>query len=149
LTTPVSSLAVSVSQTAGTLTESVDAGTPLSCADPAHGRYTGFDPNWYGFSITGTSDKTLTYTMPSVAFDAGLQFCFGATVTFPTSSGGNAAAGTLPDGTAGFIGLLPSCASPPTGFPCVVSVVATSTGSGSITTVDVPQAFAGDPFGHM
>ena len=50
--------------TGGTLTETVDYGTPLSCAGRTElGSYTGFDPNWYGFSYTGSGNKTITYDL--------------------------------------------------------------------------------------
>ena len=77
------------------------------------------------------------------------KVCFGATADFPTNTGDVAAPGTLPDGTSGFIGLLPNCASPPTGDPCIVSIGSTVNGGGSVAQLDVPQAFTGDPFGHM
>jgi hypothetical protein len=138
---------VAVNPSAGTLTESVDLGNPLDCSDAAHGGYTGFDPNWYGFSITGSSDKGLKYQVNNTTDTP--RICFGATADFPTNTGDIAAPGTLPDGTPGFIGLLPNCASAPAGDPCIVSIVPTVNGAGSVVQIDVPQAFAGDPFTHM
>lgn len=140
----------SPTQNAGTLTESVDFGTPLSCAGRRFGGYTAFDDNWYGFSITGSAEKVATYDIFNVSPDQNPQFCFGAKVTFQTTTG-SAAAGTLPDGSPGFIGLLPTCANAPTDDPCVQSEAAFSNDSGSGTefVVDVPQAFSDDPWGHI
>lgn len=141
-------------QDAGTLTESVDllgpGGQPLSCADEQYGGYFTSDPTWYGFDITGSANKQLTNDLVGVSPD-GLEICFGANVTFPTNSGDDAAPGTLPDGTRGFIGLLPDCPEDTVATtPCIVSEreFENDFGSGTEVTIDIPQAFAGDPFAH-
>jgi hypothetical protein len=148
----VSTLAVSANQGAGTLSESIDSGSPLVC-DEAHGGYTGFDPNWYGFSITGSSDKELTYTILNVDPNNFFTLCFGATADFLTDTGAEAAPGTLPDGNPdGFIGPLPSCNGNPAFEavnPCVESVVPNPNGSGVVLTAHIPEAFQGDPWSHM
>jgi hypothetical protein len=148
--------------TGGTLTETVDYGTQLTCVPPQFGGYTGFDPNWYGFSFTGSGSKTLTYDLFTLPFnsDRRVEFCFGATETFTTITDEEddiAQPGTLPDGTPGFIGLLPSCSSvedsePPQ--PCVENVSpidrdTTSGPPGTEVTVFIPEAFTADPFGHI
>ena len=81
----------------------------------------------------------------------GEQVCFGAPSDFVTAGGTLASAGTLPDGSAGFIGLLPNCgasgatvciqsraaqlAVPPIGFELIV-------------TAFVPEGLTGDPWGR-
>lgn len=138
-------------QDAGTLTETVDLGNQLSCAARQYGGYTGFDANWYEYNITGSADKQITYVLFGVSADAGIEICFGATAQFPAASDdGEAQPGALPDGTAGYIGLLQDCPDTPT-FPCVDSITSLSQdnfGSGSVVTVDVPEAFPGDPAFH-
>ena len=143
--------------TGGTLTETVDYGTQLSCAGEGAGSYTGFDPNWYGFSYTGSGDKTITYDLFNLRFseDSGVEVCFGATESFEAASDdGRSVPGTLPDGTPGFIGLLDTCSdveSAPTPQPCIESIgpISTSTDiSGTQITVDIPAAFGADPHMH-
>jgi hypothetical protein len=143
----------------GTLTESVNPqhGAQLNCAG-----YTSADPNTYEFyvsSINRSKTGTLTIRQPAIPLSGTItailgtqQLCFGATYGFLTSSGAPASAGTLPDGTPGFIGLLPNCgaagatvcvqsrsskldASSPIGFDIVV-------------TFFVPEGQSGDPYTH-
>jgi len=138
---------------AGTLSESVDVGTPLQCTG-----YTQEDPNSWEFSMSSANrSKTLVSTLkvpllplsgPLDAILYATQACFGSVAEFTTKSGTPAAAGTLPDGTPGFIGLLPDC----TGAhgPCVVSrksILDLSNGIGFdiVLTVYIPAGFAGDP----
>jgi hypothetical protein len=152
-----SDLSVSDSaDTPGTLTENVDYGTQLSCDDDVHGNYLGFDPNWYGFSYTGTGSKILVYDLFTLAFNEGndVQFCFGATSPFQTAGGrGVSLGGTLPDGTPGFIGLLRNCEDTTGPQPCVESVGGipgdTSGPVGTRVRVDIPASFAADPWGHV
>jgi len=153
--TAQSDLEISADPAAGTLTESVDLGTPLSCADRLHGGYTGFDTNWYDFNETGTVDKTASYEIFGLNSDQieEVQICFGAVYPFQTSEGGTAQSGTLPDGTPGFIGLLPSCDSTDGAKPCVESVVQFNDDrSGALATVDIPglgpTGAPGDPAFH-
>jgi hypothetical protein len=150
-----SNLRVTESPTSdGTLTETVDNGAPLSCAGEQFGGYTGFDPNWYGFSYTGSGSKVLTYDLFTLPFnsDRDVEVCFGATERFNTvSDDGSAQPGTLPDGTPGFIGLLPSCDSVSGAEPCVESIgpISSEGPSGTQVTVLIPESFTADPFGHI
>jgi len=138
---------------AGTLSESVNVGTPLQCPG-----YIQEDPNSWEFSMTSVNrSKTIVNTIkvpllplsgPLDAILNATQACFGAVTEFTTKSGAPAAPATLPDGTPGFIGLLPDC----TGAhgPCVVSrksILDLSSGIGFdiVMTVYIPEGFAGDP----
>jgi hypothetical protein len=144
--------------TDGTLTELVDYGTQLSCAAPQFGDYTGFDPNWYQFSFTGSGSKILTYDLVGLPFnsDRDVEFCFGATESFQTNVDAEddvSQPGTLPDGTPGFIGTLPSCGSVDGPEPCIVGIgpiSRTDSGppSGTRITVEIPEGFSADPMGH-
>jgi hypothetical protein len=125
--------------TSGTLTESVNVPTepPLSCAG-----YTSADPNTYDFLTTNSAlNKVVTITIkqPIGTFptfdptDTDFPFgdgdgdyddvlvtqkiCFEAPYSFTVSGGGSATPTTLPDGSPGFIGLLPNCNDPNSG-PC-------------------------------
>jgi hypothetical protein len=142
LGTPVSNLQVSADPAAGTITESVNAGSPLSCAAQANGGYTGFDTNWFQFTETGTVQKTLSYELFGLTSDqiGAVQMCFGAPYEFTVNNGTLAPAGTLPDGTPGFIGLLPGCGAAGAGAaPCILSIGPFSDGnSGLLVTVIVP-----------
>jgi hypothetical protein len=138
LGTSVSNLEVSASPDAGTLTESVDVGQPLVCSDQENT----FDPNTYQFSETGTVDKTISYELFGLNSDQidEVEVCFGAPYEFVNSDGGEAASGTLPDGSSGFVDLLPGCDSDFEGVgPCVESIEPyTDDTSGLLVTVDVP-----------
>jgi hypothetical protein len=141
--------------TAGTLNENVDYGRQLSCAGRQYGGYTGLDPNWYGFSYTGSGSKQLRYDLFTLPYngDNNVQFCFGASVRFRANSDdGSSQQGTLPDGTTGQIGLLPSCDQISSSGPCVLSVVPINSdnpGEGTRVNVFIPQSFTGDPWGRM
>ena len=121
--TPVSSLTVDAAGVGGaTVSVSIDVGAQLQCAG-----YTAEDPNWFSFLSSATSvGKQITYryapsdpSAPGQNSAAASQLCFGAPYPFTTSSGVTATPGTLPDGTAGYIGLLPRCSNgngpPPNG----------------------------------
>ena len=101
-----------------------------------------FDANTYQFSETGTADKTLSYELFGLNSDqtGEVQICFGAPYEFVNSDGGEAASGTLPDGSPGFVDLLPSCDADFEGIgPCVASIEPYSDDtSGLLVTVDVP-----------
>ena len=107
LGTSVSDLEISADASAGTINESVDVGSPLTCPN----QRSSFDSNFYGFSETGTADKTLTYELFGLNSDqiSEVEICFGAPYEFVNSDGGEAASGTLPDGSPGFVDLLPNC----------------------------------------
>jgi hypothetical protein len=151
----ISDMSISTTTAAGTLTENVDVGSPLSCADEANGGYTGFDTNTYQFfEETGTADKTIVYTIDGVSSDNDVEMCFGATYEFVTNEGGEAASGTLPDGTTGFVGLLPDCDDEFDGIgPCIESrQFSTDDVDFVVVTVQVPgltdEGTPGDPAIH-
>ena len=157
--TPASSFSVTASPTSstpkiGTLSVSANVGTtPLTCAG-----YEAADPNWWEFfESTSTRNKLITYTINNTN-PYSIKVCFGAPYKFKTSSGGWAQSGTLPDGTPGFIGLLPFCkASGCKGQsgPCVKSIKPSSSEwssesgyTNTIVTVQIPADLAGDPWAH-
>ncbi len=102
----------------------------------------------------GRQGPDLRPVQPPVQPDRNVQFCFGATAQFPANSDdGLAQPGTLPDGTAGFIGLLPSCSSVNDTSPCIVGIGPISRNtdnglSGTQIRVFIPESFTADPFGH-
>lgn len=137
----------------GTLSVSPNVGAPLQCTG-----YTPQDANWWEFVMSSANrSKTIVYTLKTphltstpTATVNDTQFCFGAPSVFTTRSGAPAAAGTLPDGSSGFIGLLPNC---PASGPCIVSRqsvpdVSSPTGFDIVVTVNIPEALAGDPWGR-
>jgi hypothetical protein len=137
----------------GTLTESVDNGTALSCGGEGAGGYTGFDPNWYSFHFTGTGSKVLTYDLFTLPFNEGnnVQVCFGATEPFQAESDdGESVPGTLPDGTPGFIGLLRLCGDVDGPEPCIESIgpISRLAAAGTQIIVEIPAGFTADPHMH-
>jgi hypothetical protein len=147
--TSTSTLDLTAPATAGnTLSITVDPGTPLVCAG-----YAAQDPNWYAFMTSSTSvGKAITYTVVPAARETPVGFCLGAPYEFTTSGGTPAPPGTLPDGTSGFIGMLPRCAQ---GFggPCVDSVTkapdsSSPTGFDVTQKVNFPAGLPGDPWGR-
>jgi hypothetical protein len=141
----------------GTLVESVNAnnGTPLNCTG-----YTSADPNTYAFFTTTDRGKVGTITIDTPLTPLGSQtisqylaaqdICFGAPFDFTVKGGGLAAPGTLPDGSAGFIGLLPDC--PVAGGPChdrssdmAVADPNSPIGYDIVLVADVPKGLPGDP----
>lgn len=138
LGTSVSDLEISADASAGTINESVDVGSPLTCPN----QRISFDSNFYGFSETGTADKTLTYELFGLNSDqiSEVEICFGAPYEFVNSNGGEAASGTLPDGSPGFVDLLPNCSDEFEGIgPCFDTPVTFSDGhSGLQVTVHIP-----------
>jgi hypothetical protein len=136
---------------AAILSEALDLGTPLQCQG-----YTRQDPNWFSFLVSSSNrSKLITYAVRPAAAETELvgntKFCLGASSQFTTGTGTPAPAGTLPDGSAGFIGLLPFC-SRVSRAPCVDSR-GTSPDANSPTGFDVllrvliPARLAGDPWG--
>lgn len=153
--TSTSDLQISADPAAGSITESVDVGTPLDCSDEDNGGYVGFDANWYGFSETGTVDKTLSYEIFGLNSDQVrlVHACFGAPYEFTTDGGGQAGPSTLPDGSEGFVGVLPTCDATDGVGPCVESIEPFTDGhSGLLVTVDVPGTLVtgapADPWMH-
>ncbi|HWF34500.1 MAG TPA: hypothetical protein VG295_03995 [Solirubrobacteraceae bacterium] len=138
----------------GTLSESANVGKPLQCSG-----YTQEDPNSWEFEMSSANrSKTIVSTLKQFilplqgTLNAILeltQVCFGSTSDFVTSSGTLAPAATLPDGTAGFVGLLPNC--PSSGGPCVVARqgpldLNNNIGFDIVVTVSVPEGLSGDPW---
>jgi hypothetical protein len=95
---------------------------PLVCPN-----YTTLDPNTFLVGMdAGVNNRTKIWkeTIFDVAptqsqaanVKASVQVCFGDTMKFINSKNKTAARGTLPDGTTGYVDLLPNCPQP--GFPC-------------------------------
>jgi hypothetical protein len=137
-------------RTAVILGEALDLGSPLQCQG-----YTRQDPNWFSFLASSSSRNTrITYAVrpaaPETELVGNTKFCLGASSEFTTSSGTPAPAGTLPDGSSGFIGLLPFCTG--VGGPCIVSRgtspdANSPTGFDLLLKVFIPAELAGDPWG--
>jgi hypothetical protein len=150
--TQTSSFNLSSPATAGTLSISFDVGTALVCAG-----YTAQDANWFSYLSTSTSTgKTVVYTVrPSFVVPelvGNTQFCFGSPSPFEQRGGGSAPAGTLPDGSSGFIGLVPNCFSTSKGV-CISGRSTTPdamspTGFDVVLTVRFPAGITGDPWGR-
>jgi hypothetical protein len=119
LSTPSTSFSLNVNSgsTGGPVTASVDTGTPMDgpggLNDPGCANYMPQSPDWYGFDVTDTSqNKNISWIVKNSDPNT-FQVCFGAPYQFDVLNSDNnlvgAPAGTLPDGTSGFVGLLPSC----------------------------------------
>jgi hypothetical protein len=135
----------------------VNAGSQLNCAG-----YTSSDPNTYDF-LTTTTDRskvvTITINQPSTPLHGSAkqilnaqQLCLGAPYQFTTLSGAPASAGTLPDGSTGFIGLLPNC---PAVGPChdrksdtTILDPSRKLGFDIVLVADIPAGLPGDPHLH-
>jgi hypothetical protein len=154
LVTSNSTYAVMSDATSGTLNQTVNVGNNLRC-----GPYRFRDPNWYDSVVTPASTSpptttptpivdTVTYTIRN-AKAKGTGFCLGVAYPFTTASGAPARAGTLPTGSAGFIGLLPGCANAKP--PCISSIsqradAAAKGGFDALMTILIPET--GDPWGR-
>ena len=138
----------------GTLTVSLNVGTALQCTG-----YTPQDINWWEFMMSSLSrSKTIVYTikMPHLtstptATVNDTQACFGAQSVFTTRFGVPATPGPLPDGTSGYIGLLPNC---PASGPCIVSRqsvpdLANGVGFDIVVTLSIPESLTGDPWSRL
>jgi hypothetical protein len=154
LVTSNSTYAVISNASAGTLRQTVNVGKPLTC-----GSYRFRDPNWWGAAVVSTTQTPIT--APISIFDhvtykirnttaKGIGFCLGAAYDFTTASGNKAKARPLPNGNAGFVGLLPRCSrSKP---PCIASVsqkpdASAKTGFDAVMKVNLPEN-GGDPWAH-
>jgi hypothetical protein len=134
------------------LSVSFDVGTPLVCPG-----YTAQDANWFSFLSSSTANgKVVTYQVrPSAAGRetvGATQFCLGAPYAFESRAGGQAGPGVLPDGSSGFIALLPNCHTTSLG-PCIASRSTTPddrspTGFDVVLAVKFPAGRAGDPWGR-
>jgi hypothetical protein len=154
LVTSNSTYAVTSDATSGTLNQTVNVGNNLRCA-----AYRFRDPNWYDSVVippTGSPPTaapapildTVTYTIRN-AKAKGTGFCLGVGYEFTTASGAPARAGTLPTGSPGFIGLLPSCANSKP--PCILSISqqadpAATVGFDALMKILIPET--GDPWGR-
>ena len=156
VTTTASSLQVTATpdtsqQNAGFLEESVNSGTPLQCSG-----YTQEDPNWWQFFMSNVNrSKTLHNVITNPILPLGVntipavlgqtKYCYDAPYEFTTSSGTPAP----PDGSGGFIGLLPSC---PAAGPCMSKTTQLDLNNGLgfdvVINVSVPEGLAGDPRGR-
>lgn len=158
------SLTASIVSGSGLLLESANAnsGAQLTCSGS-----TSLDPNTYSFLTTGNllANKVFTITMLGVKITGSVpkflkaqQICFGVASATPnsaldfTTSGGTPApyvTGGLPDGSNGYIGVLPNCTGSING-PCEDQNSASATLVGKTYTVelaaDVPSSFPGDPY---
>lgn len=152
-TTPTSSLNVTMPpSTTGTISLAIDVGTPLVCAG-----YIARDSNWFSFlASSSANEKVVTYTVrPSAAAKeivGSTQFCLGAPYAFEQRGGGPAPAAVLPDGSSGFVGLLPNCVATSRG-PCISGRSTTPdasspTGFDVVLTVRFPAGLPGDPWGR-
>jgi hypothetical protein len=152
--TSVSTYGVVSNAAAGTLRGTLDVGRRLTC-----GSYRFRDPNWYDSVVTPPVGTTappagtppivdqVSYTIVN-AGTQGLGFCLGALYDFATASGAMARGGTLPNGNAGFIGLLPMCT--PATPPCISSISQQTdsnakSGYDAVMSIQIPEQ--GDPWG--
>ncbi len=141
----------------GELIEATEA--PLTdgeCSD-----YDTLDQNGYVYESTVARGTVVTITIipqselkdPPKKVLQSQEICFGATKEFTDDQGQLAPAATLPDGTPGFVGLLPDCSEGDTG-PChdrskdmLVADENSPAGFDIVLVANVPASFAGDP--HM
>jgi hypothetical protein len=134
----------------GDLTEAVNPpGQPaLACTGST------LDPNTYQVFEQSSSDTVVTIKIVPPANLKGTpnqilkqaQICFGQATEFTTNTGTPAPAGTLPDGSPGYVGLLQTCTGSTTG-PChnrqadtTIPDHHTKLGYDLILVVDVPAA---------
>ena len=155
LVTSSSTYAVVSNAASGTLRQTVNVGSNLTC-----GRYQFRDPNWYDSVVVPPSSAPppTTPTTPVVdvvsykiknAKPQGIGFCLGAAYDFTTASGHRARATKLPTGAPGFVGLLPRCTYGKP--PCISSVTKKPGAAGQsnpdvVMKIQIPES--GDPWGH-
>jgi hypothetical protein len=170
LTGAESTLAIDAGPNGGQLNGQVDPGTPLDgpgsspTADPGCAGYNPQNLDWYGFDVStvpgttaGGPAKTVTGTFKNATPD-GYKICFGSSSEFIVlNSDGrpvDAQAGTLSDGTPGFVGFLPFCDTFDTDVsePCITDDPLntqedpnSTTGEDVIVSVSIPAGFPGDP----
>ncbi|HWF25896.1 MAG TPA: hypothetical protein VG275_10635 [Solirubrobacteraceae bacterium] len=157
-----SDIVATASTGAGELVESVF--TNPAAQKALCGSYGSVDPNTYESAYTpapSSADRgeiiTTTF-VPTKKLGGNVQqvlkaqqICFGDAKTFVTASGAPAMATTLPDGKAGFVGLLQTCSGSTVG-PChdrksdtTVPDPASPTGYDIVLVADVPIGWADDP----
>jgi hypothetical protein len=151
--TPTSTFSLTVPGGGTTvLSVSFDVGTPLACPG-----YIAQDANWFSFLSTTTANgKLVTYQVrPSTGGSeivGATQFCLGAPYAFESRAGGPAGPGVLPDGSSGFIALLPNCHTGSSG-PCIASRSTTPdasspTGFDVVLAINFPAGLPNDPWGR-
>jgi hypothetical protein len=167
LSTPSTSFSLDVGSGASdaTVTASVDTGTPMDgpggLNDPGCATYTPQSPDWYGFNVSATDrSKTVTWTVKDSDPNT-FQVCFGAPYEFFDATGEPARAGTLPDGTRGFVGLLPNCnteeflaaadvapgqSEEETAFICANISPDEENPTTTVASFTIPAGLPGDPF---
>jgi hypothetical protein len=154
LITSESTYAVVSDASAGTLRQTVNVGHQLNC-----GTYRFRDSNWYDSVVVPPASSPPTATSVPIidnisykirnATAKGIGFCLGASYDFTTAAGSQAAAGQLPNGNPGFIGMLPRCSqSKP---PCIAGVKQTPDHAAKVgfdvnMKIQIPET--GDPWGH-
>jgi hypothetical protein len=165
---PTSTFAIDAGPNSGQLSGQIDPGTPLNGPGSPEGNtgcagYTPQNPDWYGFDVTNLGDsgipgKTITWTVKNATTD-GYMTCFGSTSPFeaqlPTGGVGPAPAGTLSDGTSGYVGFLPFCNEfdNSSNQVCITDDPLqtqpdenSTTGVDVIVDVQIPAGFPGDPY---
>jgi hypothetical protein len=140
-------------QSGSKLIESLDAGHKLVCPG-----YTRKDRrNWFEFMLASKTPMGITYEITDVIHNRpakGVHFCAGLGYRFKTLSGRPARHAKLPDGTPGWIGLLPDCERDSAGAvtstgPCVLSTEESTDSAGNVNTalmVQIPAMSLTDPW---
>jgi hypothetical protein len=128
-----------------------DAGHRLVCRG-----YTRRDNSWFEFMLTSKKRFGITYEITDAIHNTtreGVHICAGLGYKFTTLSGDPARRATLPDGTKGYVGLLPLCKETADGTvlskgPCI-SFLVQATGSDGPATfvgVQIPATSQSDPW---
>jgi hypothetical protein len=134
------------------LIEALNAGRRLVCAG-----YTRRDGSWFEFKLTTRTRMGIVYEIIDTIHNtapAGVRFCAGLPHPFTTFSGKPARHARLPDGTLGYVGLLPPCTRSSTGAvvstgPCVASIEKGRDPNNTIVRAQVPATTQGDPWGGV
>ena len=130
--------------------EALDTGHRLTC----NGYYRR-DSSWFEFMLVSKNPLAITYDIDDTISNTtpkGIHFCLGAHYEFSTYSGKPARHTKLPDGSSGYVGLLPACTTTTSASqPCVVSIKTaknrkSSTGINTILIVQVPATAGSDPW---
>lgn len=141
-------------QSGSRLIEALDKGHKLVCLG-----YTRKDRrSWFEFMLASKAEIGITYVITDVIHNQaakGVHFCAGLGYQFTTLSGRPARHAKLPDGTPGWVGLLPNCERDSAGTvtstgPCVLSVGQSGDSSGNVSTtlqVQIPAMSRQDPWG--
>jgi hypothetical protein len=119
----------------GTLVANQLTGQPITCQG-----YTQRSPTTVAFKLLTKTPLNINYIVTDTVKNTtaqGIEMCLAAPFAFKTLSGKPAAKTHLPDGTPGFVGLLPSCTNAPATAPCLEPVTTTPDVMGSTTGVDV------------